>query len=233
MKRLALAACVIGLLGLHSTSASATSIQPAVWSGNGTNVGSGSTSQTSAGTGFVTYDNFSFATATTINQLTWLGIYVNDTTFLNGAPNTSRWDILIFDSTGIGGTPANLIGGAIDDKQVTRTTLGTGLFGANTVTVYQFTALFPDFNAGAGVGYWFAPVSVGPSFEPVFSWIQGTGGNGLALQAQIAGFVFVPPLNVRDGDRAFSLSSVPEPSTLALLALGLGGVAVGRRRRRS
>ena len=172
MKRLAFGAFVIAYLALSSIPAGATPVysQPAVWTGAGTNVGFSWTSQTvSGGTGFVTFDNFSFATATTINQATWFGMFLNlDLT--DGVPNTGRWDILINDSTGPGGSPGPLIGGTLN-AQVQRTAVGSGLFGSNVVTIYQFVGDFSNFNAAAGATYWFAPVSVGigGNFAPFFS----------------------------------------------------------------
>ena len=231
MTKLASAAWVMMFLAVSGTHALATPIQPPVWSGNGSNVGISWTSQTGNGSGFVTFDNFSYGSNTLVNQATWYGIFLNlDLT--NGALNTSRWDVMLFDSTGPGGTPSNMIGGQLN-ANVQHTTLGTGFFGANQVTVYQFVADIPDFNAVGGHTYWFAPVSVGVAgnFAPFFSWIQGTGGDGLSFQAQLTNFVTTNTF-VRDGDRAFALQAVPEPSTLALLATGVGAL-VRRRRRRS
>ena len=203
-------------------------LQPPVWSGNGTNVGISWTSQTSNGSGYVAFDSFSFAQNTTINAVTWWGIYLNLADLTNGAPNTTRWDTLFFDD--VAGHPNALVGGQIVNTTVQRTTVGTGLFANNPVTVYRFDATFPDFTALAGTTYWFAPVSVSNiGFDPLFSWIQGSGGDGSSFQAQLSNFATVATF-VHGEDRAFALSTVPEPSTVGLLALGLGGLAYRRRR---
>ena len=233
MRRLVFIAAVLGISGVLGAPASASPIfdQPTLWAGNGTNVGISWTSQTSSGTGFVAFDTFSFAANTTINQVNWYGIYLTGADLTNGAPNTTRWDTLIFDTAA--GHPNALVGGVIANTTVQRTALGTGLFGNNTVTVYQFSAVFPDLVAAAGATYWFAPVSVSNiGFDPLFSWIQGTGGDNTSFQAHITNFVNDATF-VRDGDRAFSLANVPEPSTIGLLAFGLGGVVAARRRQRS
>jgi hypothetical protein len=176
----------------------------------------------------VAFDNFSFATTTTINQISWFGIFL-DNNLNNAAPNSSRWDVLIDNSSGPGGTPGGNIGGQLNAGP-TQTIVGTGFFGASPVTVYEYTAQFPAFTALAGVTYWVSPVSVGAgSFDPFFSWIQGTGGDGSTLQVQLANQAVTGEF-VRSGDRAFSLSTVPEPATVTLLGLGLAGIALRRRR---
>jgi len=55
-------------------------------------------------------------------------------------------------------------------------------------------------------------------------WAGGTGGNGLAWQNGPAGN---GPVNF---DRAFSLTTVPEPATLALLGLAFAGLGFSRRK---
>src|SRR4051812_315141 len=126
MKRATVAACVLVFLAVSGSRAFAAPIQPPVWSGNGANVGISWTSSTAQGSGFVTFDTFSYAADTSIGQATWYGIFLNDPALTDGAAtNTSRWDVLIFDNSGPGGTPNNLIGGDLG-ANVQRTTLGTG-----------------------------------------------------------------------------------------------------------
>jgi hypothetical protein len=63
--------------------------------------------------------------------------------------------------------------------------------------------------------------------------MEGTGGDGISFQTQSAvvdGRVVVVGSFPRAGDRAFALSSVPEPATLLLIAAGLAAITLLRRR---
>src|SRR3954464_314413 len=102
MKRATVAACVLVFLAVSGSRAFAAPIQPPVWSGNGANVGISWTSSTAQGSGFVTFDTFSYAADTSIGQATWYGIFLNSDLTNGGATNTSRWDVLIFDDSGLG-----------------------------------------------------------------------------------------------------------------------------------
>lgn len=221
----------IGLVfaSIQAASAGVLYEQPALWNGNGSGVGFGWTSQSDAGVnGFRTFDNFSLGAAATINQASWVGIYLNSADLTEGAPNTSDW-VIRFYSDNAGAPLAVLSTTVLPTAQVTRQAVGTGLFGNNTVTIYEFTAFLNSFDADAGTTYWFSPLSRATNFSPLFSWIEGTGGNGTSFQTAFAGGVVTNSF-VREGDRAFSLSSVPEPSTWYLVGAALAGIAFVRRR---
>lgn len=204
--------------------------QPSAWSGNGTDVVSTWTSQTDPGfNGFRTEDNFTLAGSATITQASWRGLYVNSSDLTNAAPNTTDWLIRFqADSGGIPGAvlSSDTILAGLAGVQV----LGSGLYNGNTVTVYEFTANLTPFNAMAGVTYWFSPLSRGPSFSPLFTWIQGAGGDGNSFQTAFTAGVVTNGF-VRGGDRAFTLSGTPEPGPVLLTGVGLLGLALARSMR--
>ena len=106
--------------------------------------------------------------------------------------------------------------------------------------------------ANPGTGSWSATSTLGDSlFGDLSVAITGTtwdislavlGGDGVfaaqqgagtAAFAQIAAQSAQQPLAFTGGTGSLSLNSVPEPSTIALLAIGLAGVAFTRKRRLS
>jgi hypothetical protein len=224
---LAFAVALVAVALAPASNATIVYLQPTLWAGNGTDVGSSWTSHTDPSiTGFRTNDDFSVGSAATIDEVTWWGIYIH-TDLTNASPNTTDWSIRFqADNAGVPG--AILASETLPAAQVTRQLVGTGIVVGNTVDVYQFTAPFPNFSAAAGITYWFSTLSRGPTFDPLFSWIEGTGGNGTSFQTQFANGV-VTDTFIREGDRAFALSQLPEPSTLVLIGAGLAAL-VSRRR---
>jgi hypothetical protein len=203
--------------------------QPSVWNGNGSNVSVGYTDEESAaGTGFQSFDNFAIAGGGAINQVSWLGVYTDQTLFLNKAPNTTTWD-LDFYANNSGAPGALMASTSLAAAGVTSQILGTGSFGGATFNIYEFTADVPEFDAAPGTEYWFSPFSHNPDETAKFIWIQGTGGDGAGYQHRmVSGSVsgnFTLPV-----DLAFSLSNVPEPSTLVMVGLGIILAAVASRR---
>jgi hypothetical protein len=202
--------------------------QPSVWNGNGSNVSVGYTDEESAaGTGFQAFDNFSIAAGGAINQVSWVGLYTNQTLFLNEPPNTTSWDLDFYANNS--GVPGALLSDtSLATAGVSSQVLGTGSFGGATFTMYEFTANIPEFDAAAATTYWFSPFSHNPDESAKFIWVQGTGGDGSAYdQRWSSGSVsanFVLPV-----DLAFSMSNVPEPSTLLLEGAGIGLAALLRK----
>jgi hypothetical protein len=202
--------------------------QPSVWSTTG-GTGTGYTDEESAaGTGFRVFDDFTLASAGTINQVSWVGLYINGTVFLNEPPNTTSWNIDLYaNNAGVPGTV--LSDTSLTAAEVTSQVLGSGTFGGATFTMYQFTADIPDFNAAAGTTYWFSPFSENPDESTKFIWVDGTGGTNTAYDTRLTnGGVTATFTDL--SDRAFSLSSVPEPSSIALMAAGLVLAAFMRKR---
>jgi hypothetical protein len=215
--------------------------QPTLWAGNGTSVGSTWASQSDgAGTnppnlnGNRTLDNFSLSSPAAINGATWFGVYLDldpaSGGLVDGTPNTASW-VVRFQADN-GGVPGMvLVSTTQPAAQVSTQVVGTGLLGNSVVTVYEFSIVFPmPLQAAANTAYWFSPLSLATDFLPFFAWIEGTGGDGQSFQTAFTNTV-VTDTFIRDGDRAFSLASVPEPATLLLIGAALVAVRALRGRR--
>ncbi len=228
--RFALMAATLLVTAGAAQSASIVYSQPLVWNGNGTDVGSSWTSQVdSSVSGFRAWDNFAVSSAASVSAAVWYGLYLNNANLQNAAPNTANWVLrLALDSGGAPG--ALLLNTSIPAAQVSSQVIGNGIFLGNPVSVYQFTASFAGVNLLANTNYWFSPLSTAPNFDPLFTWIQGTGGDGATFQSQFSSGANVGNFS-RSGDRAFSLLDAPEPSTLAAIGIGLAALAAFRRRK--
>ncbi len=190
----------------------------------------------STSSGFQTFDNFQLGTSATVNSATWQGFYWNFAGGTNpvSSPPTSSWTISIWSNNG--GVPGTqLFSQNVAESAANPNFITDGSFQNATVPAYQFTANLSGFVATAGTTYWFSVVSNQSSLNPLFSWTQGSGGDGSSWQWAITDHALTNSGSVA-GDRAFSLTGtpytpVPLPGTLLQLGLGLATLGLVSRRR--
>jgi hypothetical protein len=184
------------------------------------------------GGGYQTFDNFQLGSAADIGAVTWQGLYDDFENTGNNpvGPDTTSWEIEFWsDNSGIPGSP--LFGVTLPAASVNTTFVGVASDLGSTENVYSFQATLPSiFAASAATTYWFSVLSLQPTFDPIFSWTLGTGGDGFSQQENIGSFG--GGITQQDGDRAFSLETVPEPATLPVLGIALIGLAALKRRQR-
>lgn len=219
----------MGLCSMDAAYGTTVYSQAPAWT-PGNSVGSLWTSHVDAGgNGWRVFDNFIPNSSAPVNRASWYGVYLNSS-LGNGSPNTTAWEITFYaDNAGAPG--AALSTNTLSSAAVTMTNLGTGTFGTdNNVTVYEFEANLAPYSFTPGTTYWFSPRSSAATFYDLFSMPVGFGGDNATVQhlyssGNLAGTF------VRGNDRAFTLSSVPEPSTYLLMTSGLAALALRRRRR--
>ena len=118
---------------------------------------------------------------------------------------------------------------------VQRTSLGLFTFSDDFQReAFSFEArLSTPFAAAANTKYWFSPLSTSAAFLPVL-FIWGPGGDPAPAETLFSKLLDTGDTGVQNGDRAFSLAAIPEPSSVliwSLLGLTLG-VGSWRRRKR-
>jgi hypothetical protein len=187
-------------------------------------------SVTTAGTsGLQTWDRVALPFGGYVNRISWTGGFID---FANPAnnpinPTADSWGIKVaFDSEG---EP-----GAVSASQsflfnaVTQTLLGNSTIAGQPVRIYSFTANLSTpifFNANENM--WLTVYSVAPTTNPLFAWVSGSGGDGVAKQ-----------VNVSTGnvgsytDRALVLEGTEAPEPATFWSIGLAGVALAAFRRR-
>jgi hypothetical protein len=166
---------------------------------------------------FQTFDNFSLSANTAISDVHWRGAYFNtliSPTAPPVAPNATGFGVNFYADNG--GVPGALLSTASFSPSGANETFVGNQFAPNlnlTLAIFDYDVdLTSPFLATAGTTYWLSVFSFSPPPSPndaQWGWVGGTGGDGTSVQIPV-GFV--------NFDRAFALTTVPEPSLIGLLA---------------
>ncbi len=182
--------------------------------------------------GVQTFDNFTVSKDSHVNVVQWIGYYRDAVNGSNNPvlPDTVTWDLSVYgDNSGVPG--ASLYNVQESAASVKADQLGTTVRGSNTVFVYEFTATLPTaFSVAANTTYWFSPLSVQSSVNPIFAWLDGTGADNSSYQNLLNPDGTVAQSFVRSQDRAFTLISTPEPASFELVGTFLLVIATRFRK---
>lgn len=184
------------------------------------------------GSGFRSFDQFAIGTSGTITGARWRGTYFDFATPANNpvAPDETSWELTFW----AGGTPDVAAGPlatrALAAGSVTRTFVELRTLQGSTLPFYDYEATFAPWAFTGGETYSFSVLARSATFNPVWAWMEGTGGNDQMWQQPFPNTSLIS----HGGDRAFALvgTTVPEPGSLALVGTGLAVVAGGLARRR-
>ena len=209
--------------------------QPAAFPSTGSFNGAWTSYDFPSGTSYHVFDNFRLTSTAQVNQVNWQGIFYDYVTPGNNpaTPNTNAFQITFYsDSKGLPGAP--ILSETVSGANLTSTSVGTGTIIGATVPAFNEQATLPTaFAALANQTYWVSIISKSASEDPLWAWTGGISGlDHATLQQDTSGTYFLRP-----NDRALTLSgnpaAIPEPSSIAILSIGLSGLWIARRRARA
>ena len=168
--------------------------------------------------GPVLADDFTSSTSGYVNQVEWWG---------SAAASTS-WEVTFHNDILGGGSPELSI-----LSQHTFNVTGTDFDGDG---IFHYSALWDpmDVFVTAGTDYWFSVANFAPdwTWANAFAPTVGSEQYDAMVSSEALGSPHFGPWETLAGtDFAFRISTVPEPSILALLGIGLAGIGFARKRK--
>lgn len=173
--------------------------------------------------GFQTFDDFTLNSGVAITDVHWRGAYFN---FVDpnavAAANATGFGVRFYaDDSGLPG--ALLASAGFSPAAANQSFVGTQSYtaGATTVTlgIYDYDVILgAPLVLAANTKYWLSVFAFSPApsaTQAQWSWVGGIGGDDSSVQTNGFDPAF---LRIAGPDRAFALTTIPEPGTLLLSA---------------
>jgi len=182
-----------------------------------------------------------------ITDIHWWGSYFNNDSF---SPDGFYINIYTNNDMGTPPSPADDVPGAdlwnLRVNMAAVNQVSTGVFDSVGEEVYYYSVYLPEdfwFSQERGQRYWLSIVADTPNIGdiPVWGWHTGFEPQVCGLSTAVTGKVLTGDGMARGNpdqwehmtyNMAFSLTTIPEPGTMAMLGLGALGLLTFRRKRK-